>query len=56
MRNRYQTRQQDAAYFVTSTIQWLPVFTTAAHCDLHAETHPGIQTLPPHFPRPNLRP
>ena len=35
MRSRYQARQPDAAYFVTSTIvAWLPVFTTAARCDI----------------------
>ena len=38
MRSRYQARQPDAAYFVTSTvIQWLPVFTTSARCDILVE-------------------
>ena len=38
MRSRYRERQPDAAYFVTSTvIQWLPVFTTSARCDILVE-------------------
>ena len=35
MRSRYQAREANRAYFITSTIvEWLPVFTTAACCDL----------------------
>lgn len=38
MRSRYHARTADAAYFVTSTIvAWLPVFTTAARCDIIIE-------------------
>src|SRR5262245_20227210 len=38
MRSRYHARQADTAYFVTSTIvAWLPVFTTAARCDIIIE-------------------
>jgi len=39
MRSRYQVHDAHAAYFVTSTVvAWLPVFTTAARCDLLAES------------------
>ena len=35
MRSRYHVHEHDRAYFVTSTIvAWLPVFTTAARCNL----------------------
>ncbi len=35
MHSRYQVRELDAAHFVTSTIvEWLPVFTSAACCDI----------------------
>ena len=38
MRSRYQAKQPDAAYFITSTVvAWLPVFTTAARCDILIE-------------------
>src|SRR4051812_31243040 len=38
MRSRYQIREAHAAHFVTSTIvEWLPVFTTAACCDIVVE-------------------
>ena len=38
MRSRYQAKQPDVAYFVTSTVvEWLPVFTTAARCDILVE-------------------
>jgi len=35
MRSRYRVLAPDNAHFVTSTIvEWLPVFTTAARCDI----------------------
>jgi REP element-mobilizing transposase RayT len=35
MRSRYRINVPDAPYFITSTIvEWLPVFTTGACCDL----------------------
>jgi REP-associated tyrosine transposase len=35
MRSRYRINNEYAAHFITSTIvQWLPVFTTAASCDI----------------------
>jgi putative transposase len=35
MRSRYRVNQPDAAHFITSTIvEWLPVFTSAACCDI----------------------
>ena len=35
MRTRHHAREADRAYFVTSTVvQWLPVFTTAARCEI----------------------
>src|SRR6267378_1034391 len=35
MRSRYRVHEQDRAHFVTSTVvAWLPVFTTAARCDV----------------------
>jgi putative transposase len=35
MRSRYRIHEPDRAHFVTSTIvEWLPVFTTAACCDI----------------------
>jgi REP element-mobilizing transposase RayT len=35
MRSRYRTNNDNAAHFITSTIiEWLPVFTTAACCDI----------------------
>ena len=38
MRTRYQARQPDVAYFVTSTVvAWLPVFTKAERCDILVE-------------------
>jgi hypothetical protein len=38
MRSRYQIREAHAAHFVTSTIvEWLPVFTTGACCDILVE-------------------
>ena len=39
MRSRYQVNEIRAAHFITSTIlQWLPVFTTAACCDILVES------------------
>ncbi len=39
MRSRYRAHESHAAYFVTSTaVAWLPVFTTAARCDLLVES------------------
>ena len=50
MRTRYQIRDPQGTYFITSTvIEWLPVFTTAACCDiliqslLHCRQHKGLQ-------------
>lgn len=50
MRSRYKAREPDGRYFVTSTIVgWLPVFTTAACCDILVEsfeycrTHKGLK-------------
>jgi REP-associated tyrosine transposase len=35
VRTRHHAREPERAYFVTSTIvQWLPIFTTAARCDI----------------------
>src|ERR1700761_9330908 len=35
MRSRYRVNEPDAVHFITSTIvEWLPVFTTAACCDI----------------------
>lgn len=35
MRSRYRVHEPDQAHFITSTIiNWLPVFTTAACCDI----------------------
>jgi putative transposase len=35
MRSRYRINEPDAAHFITSTIvEWLPVFTSAACCDI----------------------
>ena len=39
MRSRYLVHDPNAAHFVTSTtVAWLPVFTTAARCDLLIES------------------
>ena len=39
MRSRYQAKESERAYFVTSTIvAWLPIFTTAARCDILVES------------------
>ena len=50
MRSRYRIHEPHAAHFVTSTIvAWLPVFTTAARCDLpvqswlHGREHKGLR-------------
>ena len=50
MRSRYRIHEAHATYFVTSTIvEWLPVFTTKACCDilvealLHGRTHRQLQ-------------
>jgi len=35
MRSRYRVHEPHAAYFVTATVvEWLPVFTTKARCDI----------------------
>jgi putative transposase len=35
MRSRYRIHRPEVAHFVTGTvIEWLPVFTTAARCDI----------------------
>jgi hypothetical protein len=37
MRSRYTVRESEQAHFITSTIvDWLPVFQTAACCDILA--------------------
>ncbi len=39
MRSRYRVSRPDAAHFITSTIvEWLPVFTTQACCDILADS------------------
>ncbi len=39
MRSRYRAHEPHAAYFVTSTVvAWLPIFTTAARCDILIES------------------
>ena len=50
MRSRYRVGDPHQAHFVTSTIvEWLPVFTTSACCDLlveafrHARQHHALQ-------------
>jgi REP element-mobilizing transposase RayT len=49
MRSRYQIRESRQAHFVTATIvEWLPVFTTAACCDIlvdalkYCRAHKGL--------------
>ena len=35
MRSRYRVLEEEKAHFITSTIvEWLPVFTTPACCDI----------------------
>ncbi len=50
MRSRYRVHDLHAAHFVTSTIvAWLPVFTTAARCDIlikswwYCREHKGLR-------------
>lgn len=50
MRSRYRINDPDAAHFVAATVvQWLPVFTTRAHCDIlvrslaHCREHKGLK-------------
>src|SRR5450756_2026144 len=50
MRSRYQVHEKHHAHFVTSTIvAWLPVFTTAARCDIligsleYCRAHKGLR-------------
>ena len=50
MRSRYRINQRLAAHFVTATIvSWLPVFTTAARCDIliqsfeYCRAHKGLK-------------
>jgi putative transposase len=50
MRTRYQVNTVGSAHFVTSTIvNWLPIFTTAARCDIlanalaYCQSHKGLQ-------------
>ncbi len=50
MRSRYRIHEPDAAHFITCTIvEWLPVFTTSACCDvviqslLHCRQHRGLE-------------
>ena len=39
MRSRYKVQEPNAAHFVTSTtLEWLPIFTTAACCDILVES------------------
>ena len=45
MRSRYRVGDPLQAYFVTSTVvQWLPVFTTSACCDILADSLAYCQT------------
>jgi putative transposase len=38
MRSRYYVREQERAHFVTSSIvNWLPVFSSVACCDILAQ-------------------
>jgi REP element-mobilizing transposase RayT len=50
MRTRYQVREPHYAHFVTATlVAWLPVFTSAARCDIlvnsleYCRQHKGLQ-------------
>ena len=50
MRSRYRIHVRDAAHFITSTVvAWLPVFTTAARCDIivqsfeYCRAHKGLK-------------
>jgi len=50
MRSRYRIHEPDHAHFVTSTvIEWLPIFTSSACCDLlvasfeHCRQHKGLR-------------
>jgi REP element-mobilizing transposase RayT len=50
MRTRHHAREPERAYFVTSTVvQWLPVFTTAARCEIlvtaleYCRAHKGLR-------------
>jgi REP element-mobilizing transposase RayT len=50
MRSRYRVHEPDRAHFVTGTIvQWLPVLSTAACCDIlvgalaHSREHKGLK-------------
>ena len=50
MRSRYRINTENAAHFITSTIvEWLPVFTTAACCDVvvrsfeYCRQHKGLR-------------
>ncbi len=61
MRSRYRVHEPDRAHFVTATIvEWLPVFTTAACCDIlvrsleHCRQHKGLRVYAARPPA-NLR-
>jgi putative transposase len=50
MRTRYTVRTPDAAHFITATtVEWLPVFTSTACCDIlvralgHCRAHAGLK-------------
>jgi REP element-mobilizing transposase RayT len=50
MRTRYTVRTPDAAHFITATtVEWLPVFTSTACCDIlvrsltHCRAHTGLK-------------
>lgn len=50
MRSRYRINDPDAAHFITATVvQWLPVFTTSACCDIlvrsltYCREHKGLK-------------
>jgi REP element-mobilizing transposase RayT len=50
MRSRYRINNENAAHFITSTVvEWLPVFTTAACCDIlvrsfeYCRQHKGLR-------------
>jgi len=61
MRSRYTVREKQRAHFVTSTIvEWLPIFTTSACCDIlvqalaYCRTHKALRIygwviMPNHF-------
>ncbi len=56
MRSRYRVGDSHRAHFITSTIvEWLPVFTTSACCDIlvqtmiYSQTHKQLVVAPEHW-------